>query len=647
MLAMKQIVVFLHFLYLTCWFSNQIQAQPPNKFSYQAVIRDANDALLVNTTVGIRVSILQDLGIMGIVPVYVETHTATTNNNGLLSIQIGNGAPQSGAISSISWSVWTYALKTEIDPNGGSNYSINSTAPLLSVPYAMYANSSGDNKWTSTGPNHIANTNSGNVGINIGIPPNKLSVVGTTSIIGNVGIGTHFPSEQLHTTGSVRHQSLSGTGTRVVYASADGKLQVPVNTTSSNTTVQSGAPGSCQILISTITLSGLPTSIPAQNISVNLNVSCYQESWIKAFIVAPNGDVLNLTSNATTDGPYTTHPCLQNITFTDFGFGKMIPQNTSYSDYVYSNAVTDISPQPEGDMTTWCGITPTVATFGAIGSGNINPNGVWTLKILQDYPSSAWSLNSWSVNTPSVAAGVNGTFPKWNNNLLSTYSNISEVNDKVAIGIPFPTHKLTVNGDIRAFGASVLASNALKVQSTDLSYNFGLEKDNISGGRLSIAGNWNMLFATNGIDRMVINNGGSVGIATTSPTATLSVNGSANKPGGGSWATFSDSRLKKNILDYSDGLNTLLKINPKRFHYNEKMDCDTSKEFVGIIAQDLKEIAPYMVQDVKLKDENYLSVDNSAMTYMLINAVKEQQAQIELLIKENEILRQRMDAITR
>lgn len=641
---MKHIVVFLHFLYLTCWFSTQIQAQPPNKFSYQAVIRDANDALLVNTTVGIRVSIMQDLGMMGIVPVYVETHTATTNNNGLLSIQIGNGIPVSGTISSISWSVWSYALKTEIDPAGGNNYSITGTAPLLSVPYAMYANSSGDNKWTSTGPNHIANTNSGNVGINIGIPPNKLSVVGTTSIIGNVGIGTHFPSEQLHTTGSVRHQSLSGTGTRAVYANADGKLQVPVNSTAINTTAQNGIAGNCQMVTSTITLSGLPTSIPSQNISVNLNVSCYTASWIKAFIVAPNGDILNLTSNAQTGG---INNCLQNITFTDFGFGKMIPLNTSYFNYVNGNAVTDISPQPEGEMTTWCGIIPTVATFGAIGGGNINPNGVWTLKILQDYPSSAWSLNSWSVNAPSVAAGVNGSFPKWNNNLLSTYSNISEVNDKVAIGIPFPTHKLTVNGDIRAFGASVLASNALKVQSSDLSYSFGLEKDNINGGRLSIAGNWNMLFATNGIDRMVINNGGAVGIATTSPTATLSVNGSANKPGGGSWATFSDSRLKKNILDYSDGLNTLLKINPKRFHYNEKMDCDTSKEFVGIIAQDLKEIAPYMVQDVKLKDQNYLSVDNSAMTYMLINAVKEQQAQIELLRKENEILKQRMDAITR
>lgn len=644
MLAMKHIVVFLHFLYLTCWFSNQIQAQPPNKFSYQAVIRDANDALLVNTTVGIRVSILQDLGMMGIVPVYVETHTATTNNNGLLSIQIGNGAPQSGAISSISWSVWTYALKTEIDPNGGSNYSINSTAPLLSVPYAMYANSSGDNKWTSTGTNHIANTNAGNVGINIGIPPNKLSVVGNTSIVGNVGIGTHFPSEQLHTTGTVRHQSLSGTGIRAVYANADGKLQVPVNSTAINTTAQNGIAGNCQIVTSTITLSGLPTSIPSQNISVNLNVSCYTASWIKAFIVAPNGDILNLTSNAQTGG---INNCLQNITFTDFGFGKMIPLNTSYFNYVNGNAVTDISPQPEGEMTSWCGIIPTVTTFGAIGGGNINPNGVWTLKILQDYPSSAWSLNSWSVNTPSVAAGVNGTFPKWNNNLLSTYSNISEVNDKVAIGIPFPTHKLTVNGDIRAFGASVLASNALKVQSSDLSYSFGLEKDNINGGRLSIAGNWNMLFATNGIDRMVINNGGAVGIATTSPTATLSVNGSANKPGGGSWSVFSDQRLKQNILPYQDGLAILRKIAPVRFHYNEKSGCDTRPEYIGVLAQELQKVAPYMVSTFSKDEEDYLSVDNSAMTYMLINAVKEQQIQIELLIKENEILRQRMDAITR
>ncbi|MBL7766848.1 MAG: tail fiber domain-containing protein [Chitinophagaceae bacterium] len=639
---MKRYYLFICISILAGLFSNRIMAQPPNKFSYQAVIRDANDVLLVNTTVGIKVSILQDLGMMGIVPVYIETHTATTNNNGLLSIQIGNGTPISGTISSISWSVWSYALKTEIDPAGGSNYSIIGTAPLLSVPYAMYANSSGDNKWTSTGPNHIANTNSGNVGINIGIPPNKLSVVGNSSIIGNVGIGTHFPTEQLHTTGAVRHQSLSGIGTRAVYANAEGKLEVPLNSTATNSTVQNGPAGNCQIVTSTITLSGLPTSIPSQNISVNLNVSCYSASWIKAFIVAPNGDILNLTSNGQTGG---FNNCIQNITFTDFGFGKMTPWNTTYFNYVNSNAVTDISPQPEGEMTTWCSITPTVATFGAIAGGNINPNGIWTLKILQDYPSSSWSLNSWSVNAPLIATGVNGTFPKWNNNFLSTNSNISEVNDKIAIGMPFPSHKLTVNGDIRAFGASVLASNALKVQNSDLSYSFGLEKDNINGGRLSIAGNWNMLFATNGIDRMVINNGGAVGIATTSPTATLSVNGSANKPGGGSWAVFSDQRLKQNILPYQDGLATLTKISPVRFHYNEKAGCDTKPEYIGVLAQELQKVAPYMVSKFLIDEVEYLSVDNSAMTYMLINSVKEQQTQIELLKKENEILRQRMDAI--
>ncbi len=187
---------------------------------------------------------------------------------------------------------------------------------------------------------------------------------------------------------------------------------------------------------------------------------------------------MNLTSDAHTAGSTTAHPCLQNITFTDYGFGKMISSNSSYFDFVYGNAVTDISPQPEGEMTTWCGITPTVATFGAIAGGNMNPNGVWTLKILQDYPSSSWSLNSWSVNAPLVATGVNGIFPKWNNNILSTSSNISEINDKIAIGMPFPTHKLTVNGDIRAYGASVISSYGLKIQNSDASYSFGLEKDN-------------------------------------------------------------------------------------------------------------------------------------------------------------------------
>jgi hypothetical protein len=105
----------------------------------------------------------------------------------------------------------------------------------------------------------------------------------------------------------------------------------------------------------------------------------------------------------------------------------------------------------------------------------------------------------------------------------------------------------------------------------------------------------------------------------------LETNGTASKPGGGAWLTISDSRLKQNIKPYNEGLQQLLKIKPVYFQYNQLSGYNTEKEYVGVVAQELNAIAPYMVQK---KENGFLEVDNSAMTYMLINAVKEQQQTI-------------------
>ena len=119
--------------------SSSIYAQAPQKMSYQAVIRNTGNNLVTNQAVGMRVSILQ-----GITPVFVETHATTTNANGLVSIEVGNGTFVSGiAFSAINWSTGNYFIKTETDPTGGTNYTIVGTSQLLSVPYALYAASSG------------------------------------------------------------------------------------------------------------------------------------------------------------------------------------------------------------------------------------------------------------------------------------------------------------------------------------------------------------------------------------------------------------------------------------------------------------------------------------------------------------------------
>jgi hypothetical protein len=83
-----------------------------------------------------------------------------------------------------------------------------------------------------------------------------------------------------------------------------------------------------------------------------------------------------------------------------------------------------------------------------------------------------------------------------------------------------------------------------------------------------------------------------------------------------------------------------MKIKPVRFHYNNLSGFDTNTEYIGIIAQDLQQVAPYMVSSTKLNGQQYLQVNNGAMTYMLINAMQEEEQKIAALTKEVEALKE-------
>ena len=132
---MKTTFTFMFALFL----ANNSFSQPPEKFSYQAVIRNSNNQLVTNTTIGMQISILQ--GSAAGIAVYVEQHHSSTNVNGLVSIEIGGGDPVSGNFSTINWANGTYFIKTETDIDGAINYTITGTSQILSVPFAIHAKS--------------------------------------------------------------------------------------------------------------------------------------------------------------------------------------------------------------------------------------------------------------------------------------------------------------------------------------------------------------------------------------------------------------------------------------------------------------------------------------------------------------------------
>lgn len=115
--------------------------QAPQKLSYQAVIRNAAGKLVQGGNIGVKITILQ--GSATGTAVYTETHTATTNANGLVSLEIGGGTT-TGNFAGINWANGPFFLKTETDPAGGTNYSIMGVSQLLSVPYALYSETAGN-----------------------------------------------------------------------------------------------------------------------------------------------------------------------------------------------------------------------------------------------------------------------------------------------------------------------------------------------------------------------------------------------------------------------------------------------------------------------------------------------------------------------
>ncbi len=134
---MKKIITIFTAILLTV----NVFAQSPLKMSYQAVVRHADGTLVTSSPVSMRISILQNSE--SGTAVYVETHTCSTNENGLVTCEIGNGTFFSGSVSTIDWANGPYFIKTETDPNGGTNYTITGTSQLMSVPYALYAAHSG------------------------------------------------------------------------------------------------------------------------------------------------------------------------------------------------------------------------------------------------------------------------------------------------------------------------------------------------------------------------------------------------------------------------------------------------------------------------------------------------------------------------
>ena len=115
-------------------------AQAPQGFNYQATVRNSAGALIINQNVLVKFNIYRNTATGTLV--YSENQTATTDDLGHIALVVGQGTATTGTFSTINWGSGSYFLGIEL--NSGSGYVAMGTTQLLSVPYALYANSSGN-----------------------------------------------------------------------------------------------------------------------------------------------------------------------------------------------------------------------------------------------------------------------------------------------------------------------------------------------------------------------------------------------------------------------------------------------------------------------------------------------------------------------
>ena len=149
----------LFILCITIASLTQLQAQAPQGFNYQATVRNSSGDLIVNTNVYFKFNVIQ--GSQTAVPIFTETHYVPTDDLGQVNLVIGQGTANTGIFSELDWSLGSYYLGIELDT--GNGYVAMGTTQLLSVPYALYAENSGNS--TPTTPNLeavLAENNSAN-----------------------------------------------------------------------------------------------------------------------------------------------------------------------------------------------------------------------------------------------------------------------------------------------------------------------------------------------------------------------------------------------------------------------------------------------------------------------------------------------------
>jgi hypothetical protein len=624
-------------------------AQVPQKMSYQCVVRNASGVLVTNQAIGMRIGILQ--GSATGAAVYVETHTQTTNANGLVTIEIGGGTPVTGTFSGIDWSTGTYFIKTETDPTGGTNYTITITSQLLSVPYALYS------KTTRNVFSNDLLVNGLTVGRGNGAVSSN-SAVGYQALYANTAgmYNTAYGNQALYSNTIGFNNIAFGAG--ALYLNTEGYRNTAIGTGAlyQNTGQNNTAIGDRALNLNTIGYSNVAVGVAALNkntASSNL-VAVGDSALFNNSIGAGNFEVFNTAIGskslfANTIGGYNTAVGYHALTSNSTGWANTatgylaLVSNNSEGNTAYGTEALRLNVT--GSQNTAVGLDALYNNYSgysntAIGCRALSGTGGNQNSALGDQ---AGYSNRTGNNNVFLGSSA-GYYESGSNKLFidnQQRANESDARAKSLIYGVFDANPanqvLTINGNV---GIRTLAPNfVLDVVgrgriSSDGSSTAGLWYSNIARtlNKAFIGmetddihvGFWGAGIAKFGLLMNVEN--GNVGIGTTPGSYKLYVAGTAYSTGG--WAG-SDARWKKNIKPIGNVLNDIILLEGVIYEWRKdefpEIGFDSGSQ-IGLIAQDVEKVFPLLV---KTDGKGYKAVSYEKLSVLLVEGIKEQQKQIE------------------
>lgn len=585
-----------------------IYAQVPQGINYQTIVRNNSGEVISNQNVSLRFSIRSGSP-TGTIS-YSETHNTSTNTQGIINLIVGQGAPTSGSFSNVNWSSASHFLTVELDPQGGANFQTMGTSQLMSVPYALSAGSTNTSMAQLTDV-EVSGVADGQV-LQWSVSQQKW-IPGSPS---GGGAGDNWGSQTVQS-----NNTLSGEGTDT------SPLQIAQQSATSGQVLKwSGTTWApAQDLNTdeqTLSLSGNTLSISNGN-SVNLP--------------SGNTNTWNLTGNTGTNpannfiGTTDDQPLnirlnnQQRFRFTQKGQIEVL--NTGGSIFIGENA----------------GNNNLGLLNVSIGDRSMQENTTGDFNVAVGYQCLRRNISG-SLNVAVGEYALNNNNTGWENTAVGR----AALEDN------------TIGQENTAIGASCLHRLTTGSFNTAIGFQAGIY------GQGLITGNYNTLVGYGiTVDNSNRNNiviiGGSGGLNSGGNNRVRIGNSSTSSIGGQvGWTNLSDARIKQNVNNNVVGLDFILKLKPLTYNYNVevsnqiqgkektpdwdgKYDIEKIK-FSGFMAQQVEQAAREANYDFsgvdKPEDDNGLwGLRYAEFTVPLVKAVQEQQAIIEKLQEEIEILK--------